>query len=129
MDDLAHYSAMYKPFHLIGLELNILILAAALASRPTGMTKAFKADVLATAKRKLHAGEMIDGEGGHIVWGKLNPAQASMNMGGLPIGLARGVKLLKDIDVGESLSWADVAIDETLGVAIIRKETEAMNRH
>ena len=126
-DDSGRYSAMYKPFHLIGLELNISILAAALANRPTGMTKAFKADVVATAKRKLRAGEMHDGEGGHTVWGKLYPAQTSMDMGGLPIGLAHDVKLLRDVDVGESLSWADVAIDESLDAVIIRKEMEAMN--
>ncbi len=126
-DDSGRYSAMYKPFHLIGLELNISILAAALANRPTGMTKAFKADVVATAKRKLRAGEMLDGEGGHTVWGKLYPAQTSMDMGGLPIGLAHDVKLLRDVDVGESLSWADVAIDESLDAVIIRKEMEAMN--
>ena len=126
-DDSGRYSAMYKPFHLIGLELNISILAAALANRPTGMTKAFKADVVATAKRKLRAGEMLDGEGGHTVWGKLYPAQTSIDRSGLPIGLAHNVKLLRDIDIGESLSWADVAIDETLDAVVIRKEMQAMN--
>ena len=70
---------------------------------------------------------MLDGEGGHTVWGKLYPAQTSMDMGGLPIGLAHDVKLLRDVDVGESLSWADVAIDESLDAVIIRKEMEAMN--
>lgn len=123
-DESGRYSAMYKPFHLIGLELNISILAAALANRPTGMTKAFKADVVATAKRKLQAGEMLDGEGGHTVWGKLYPAQTSVQRGGLPIGLAHNVKLLRDINAGESLSWTDVAVDETLDAVITRREME-----
>lgn len=127
-DDTGRYSAMYKPFHLIGLELNMSILAAALANRPTGMTQAFKADVVATTKRKLKAGEMLDGEGGHTVWGKLYPAETSLQMGGLPIGLAHNVKLLRDVDVGKSLSWNDVAVDETLDAVITRREMEASSR-
>lgn len=125
-DDTGRYSAMFKPFHLIGLELNISILAAALANRPTGMTKAFKGDVVATAKRKLNAGEMLDGEGGYTVWGKLYPAQTSLRIGGLPIGLAHNVKLLRDIEAGESLCWSDVDIDKSLDSVITRREMEAI---
>ena len=66
-DETGHYSAMYKPFHLIGLELNIPILSAALLNKPTGSTQSFTADVVATAKSDLKAGQMLDGEGGHTV--------------------------------------------------------------
>jgi predicted homoserine dehydrogenase-like protein len=126
-DDSGRYSAMYKPFHLIGLELSVSILAATLANRPTGSTRAFKADVVATAKRRLRAGEMLDGEGGHTVWGKLYPAETSLRNQGLPIGLAQNVKLLRDVDVGQSLTWADVDIDEGLDAVLFRKEMQAMN--
>jgi len=125
-DDTGRYSAMYKPFHLIGLELNVSILAAALANRPTGSTKAFKADVVATAKRQLRAGEMLDGEGGHTVWGKLYPAKTSRRMDGLPIGLAHNVKLLRDVDIGQSLTWSDVDIDESFDAVVIRKQMQDM---
>ena len=77
-DVTGRYSAMYKPFHLIGLELNISILSAALLNKPTGMVDDFCGDVVATAKRDLAAGEMLDGEGGFTVWGKLYPADKSL---------------------------------------------------
>ena len=69
---------MYKPYHLIGLELNISILSAALRGEPTGQPHDFRGDVASVAKRDLRAGEMLDGEGGYTVWGKLMPAAASL---------------------------------------------------
>ena len=73
-DASGRYAAMYKPYHLIGLELNISILSAALRGEPTGQPHGFRGDVAAVAKRDLRAGEMLDGEGGYTVWGKLMPA-------------------------------------------------------
>ena len=78
-DASGRYAAMYKPYHLIGLELNISILSAALRSEPTGQPHGFRGDVAAVAKRDLRAGEMLDGEGGYTVWGKLMPAAASLD--------------------------------------------------
>lgn len=124
-DSTGRYSAMYKPFHLIGLELNISILSAALLQKPTGSTQAFRGDVVATAKRDLKAGEMLDGEGGFTVWGKLYPADASLNLGGLPIGLAHKVKLKADIAANQPVRWQDVEVDESMDAVKIRREMEA----
>lgn len=123
-DSTGRYSAMFKPFHLIGLELNMSILSAALLQRPTGSTEFFKGDVVATAKRDLKAGEMLDGEGGYTVWGKLYPAISSLNMGGLPIGLAHNMTLSKDIAAGSPVCWSDVNADESLQAIQIRREME-----
>jgi len=108
-DPTGRYAAMYKPYHLIGLELNVSVLSAALRGEPTGQAQGFRGDVAAVAKRPLAAGEMLDGEGGYTVWGKLMPAAASLAHGALPIGLAHGVKLLRDVPEGATLRWADVA--------------------
>jgi predicted homoserine dehydrogenase-like protein len=116
-DSSGRYAAMYKPYHLIGLELNISILSAALRGEPTGQPHGFRGDVAAAAKRNLRAGEMLDGEGGYTVWGKLMPAAASLKAGALPIGLAHRVKLKHDIAHGELVRWSDVEIaadDETV---------------
>ena len=123
-DSTGRYSAMYKPFHLIGLELNMSILSAALLNKPTGSTEFFKGDVVATAKRNLKAGEMLDGEGGFTVWGKLYPAAKSLQMGGLPIGLAHNMTLARDIAVGTPVCWSDVNADESLQAIQIRREME-----
>ena len=127
-DASGRYSAMYKPFHLIGLELNVSILSAALLNKPTGSTLGFRGDVVATAKRDLKAGEMLDGEGGHTVWGKLYPAESSLKIGGLPIGLAHKVKLKADIAANQPVRWQDVEVDETLDAVKIRREMEARFR-
>ena len=124
-DSTGRYSAMYKPFHLIGLELNTSILSAALLGKPTGSTQSFNADVVATAKRDLKAGELLDGEGGFTVYGKLMPAKRSLRIGGLPIGLAYRVKLLNDVGKDQPVRWEDVEIDMTSQAVQVRKRMEA----
>jgi predicted homoserine dehydrogenase-like protein len=105
-------SALYRPFHLIGLELNVSVLSAALRGEATEAPTGFRADVVSTAKRDLRAGEILDGEGGACVWGKLMTAADSLRRGGLPIGLANRVPLSRDVGVGQSVTWDDVRIDK-----------------
>jgi predicted homoserine dehydrogenase-like protein len=117
------YAAMYKPYHLIGLELGISVLSAALRGEPTGQTKGFAGDVVAVAKRALRAGESLDGEGGYTVWGKLVPAAHSLAEGAVPIGLAHGVKLVRDVPAGQVVRWSDVAAAENAAMRV-RREME-----
>jgi predicted homoserine dehydrogenase-like protein len=114
-DTSGWYAAMYKPYHLIGLELGISVFAAALRGEATGQPHGFRGDAVAVAKRALRAGEMLDGEGGYTVWGKLVPAERSLAEGALPIGLAHRVKLHRDVAVGELVRWSDVQIPESEG--------------
>ena len=118
------YAAMYKPFHLIGLELSISVLSAALRGEPTGAAQAWRGDAVAVAKRPLRAGELLDGEGGYTVWGKLVPAARSRALGALPIGLAHGLALRCDIGQGQILRYADVALDETDPTLAARRAME-----
>jgi predicted homoserine dehydrogenase-like protein len=69
---------------------------------------------------------MLDGEGGYTVWGKLLPAQTSMKMGGLPLGLAHNVKLVRAVKKGQSLCWADVAMDTATHAYQVRREMETL---
>ena len=124
-DATGRYSAMYKPFHLIGLELNVSILSAGLLCKPTGATRDFVGDAVATAKRDLAAGEILDGEGGFTVYGKLLSARASLERGALPIGLAHGVVLKRAVGVGEVVGWDDVVIDADLPAVQARRAMEA----
>jgi len=124
-DSSGRYAAMYKPYHLIGLELNISILSAALRGEPTGQPHGFRGDVASAAKRNLRAGEMLDGEGGYTVWGKLMPAAASLKAGALPIGLAHGVKLKHDVAHGAVVRWSDVEIDASNETVRTRRAMEA----
>jgi predicted homoserine dehydrogenase-like protein len=123
-DDTGRYAAMHKPYHLIGLELNMSVLSAVLRGESTGCTTGFRGDVVATAKRDLSAGDVLDGEGGFTVWGKLMPAYDSLVLGGLPIGLAHGVKLVRDIPAGHPIGWNDVERSDRLGAVQARQAME-----
>jgi predicted homoserine dehydrogenase-like protein len=123
-DPSGRYSALYKPYHLIGLELGISVASVGLRGEPTGAPVAFSADVVATAKRDLPAGEMLDGEGGFTVYGKLLPAAESLRIGGLPLGLAHKVKLKCAVAAGHAVRWDDVEIDEAQAAVRFRREME-----
>ncbi|MDA1097707.1 MAG: SAF domain-containing protein [Proteobacteria bacterium] len=124
-DRSGQFAALYRPIHMIGLELGISVASVALRGEPTGAPIAFRSDVVAVAKRPLKKGEMLDGEGGYMVWGKQLPAPQSLAMGGLPLGLAGGVPLTRDIAEGALLTWDDAAIDQTDQAVIVRREMEA----
>ncbi len=122
-DASGRYAAMYKPYHLIGLELSISVLSAALRGEPTGQSREFRADVVAVAKRDLRQGEMLDGEGGYTVWGRAMPAADSLRAGALPIGLAHRVALRRGVTKGSVLTWDDVAAMDGPAVQV-RREME-----
>ena len=125
-DPSGRYFTLYKRWHLIGLEVGVSVASVALRGEPTGVATGWNADVVATAKRDLAAGEMLDGEGGYTVWGKLLPATTSVQIGGLPLGLAHQVKLVRAVKKGQSLCWADVAIDHNTQAYKVRQEMESM---
>jgi predicted homoserine dehydrogenase-like protein len=125
-DSSGRYACLYKRWHLIGLEVGISVASVGLRGEATGAATCFNADVVATAKRDLAAGESLDGEGGYTVWGKLLPAATSLALGGLPLGLAHNVKLVRAVRQGEALVWNDVAIDEGLPAYRTRREMEAL---
>ena len=124
-DPSGRYFTLYKRWHLIGLEVGVSVASVALRNEPTGVATHWNADVVATAKRDLKPGELLDGEGGYTVWGKLLPAATSKKMGGLPLGLAHGVKVVRPVAKGQSLSWDDVSMDTTTHAYKIRREMEA----
>ena len=106
--------------------VGISIASAALRKEPTGTPVCFNSDVVATAKRDMKKGEILDGEGGFSVWGKQTPAEMSLKEGYLPLGLAHNVTLKRDIKLGERLRWDDVAYDATDNAVKVRREMEAV---
>ncbi len=123
-DPSGRYFTLYKRWHLIGLEVGMSVASVALRKEATGVAHCWNADVVATAKRDLKPGEILDGEGGYTVWGKLLPATKSVAMGGLPLGLAHDIKLIRPVKKGQSLCWDDVAVDTSTHAYKIRQELE-----
>jgi predicted homoserine dehydrogenase-like protein len=132
-DDSGRYACLYKRWHLIGLEVGISVASVGLRGEPTGCATGFRADAVATAKRALKPGEVLDGEGGYTVVGRLMPAADSLAQDCLPLGLAHGWKLTRPVAAGEALRWSDVAIDAGIPAVRLRREMEegfrARERH
>jgi predicted homoserine dehydrogenase-like protein len=124
-DPSGRYGALYKRWHLIGLELGISVASVGLRGEPTGCASQFRADAIAAAKRDLKPGEILDGEGGYTVVGKLMPADTSLAIGALPLGLTHKVKVLRPVKTGTPLTWQDVQIDPTLDAVRARHEMES----
>jgi len=124
-DPSGRYACLYKRWHLIGLEVGISVASVGLRREPTGCPTGFRADVMATAKRDLRAGEVLDGEGGYTVYGRLAPAETSLALGALPLGLAHGVRLTNPVAAGAPVRWTDVQVDGALEAVRLRREMEA----
>ena len=123
-DPSGRYFTLYKRWHLIGLEVGVSVASVALRGEPTGVAAGWNADVVATAKRDLRPGEVLDGEGGYTVRGKLLPAATSVALGALPLGLAHDVRLARPVGQGRTIAWADVAIDTSTRAYRMRKAME-----
>ncbi len=123
-DPSGRYACLYKRWHLIGLEVGISVASVGLRGESTGSPTGFRADVVATAKRNLAAGEVLDGEGGYTVMGKLMRAEDSLAIGALSLGLAHDVKLVKSVAAGQPVRWSDVVVDENSFAVKLRREME-----
>ncbi len=125
-DSSGKYACMYKRWHLIGLEVGVSVASVGLRGEPTGCATGFRADAVTTAKRNLKAGEILDGEGGFTVVGKLMPAADSLALGALPLGLAHRVKLINPLKAGQTVRWTDVAYDAGSDAVRVRRQMEAI---
>ena len=127
-DATGRYACLYKRWHLIGLEVGISVASVGLRGEPTGCATGWRADAVAVAKKNLTAGELLDGEGGYTVVGRLMPAADSAAQGCLPLGLAHGWKMLRPVSAGQPVRWADVAVDPANAAVRVRREMETSFR-
>jgi predicted homoserine dehydrogenase-like protein len=123
-DPSGRYACLYKRWHLIGLEVGISVASVGLRGEPTGCATGWRADAVAIAKKDLSIGEMLDGEGGYTVVGRLMPAADSAAQGCLPLGLAHGWKVVRAVAAGQAVRWSDVAVDPNVTAVRTRREME-----
>lgn len=124
-DPSGRYFTLYKRWHLIGLEVGMSVASVALRREATGTPLQWLADVVATAKRPLKVGEILDGEGGYTVWGKLLPVERSLALGAVPLGLAHDVRLKRAVEADAVVTWDDVEIDTRTRAYELRRRLEA----
>ena len=125
-DRSGRYSALYRPYHYIGMELGISAASAVLRHEATGASSDFIADVASYAKKDLQPGDTLDGEGGYTVFGKLMRASESLEEKRLPLGLSGQAKVLRAVKKGAPLTYGDVELDTTGLAYTLRKELESL---
>jgi len=128
-DSTGEFAALYRPYHLIGLELGISVASAALRREPTGSSRSFVADVAATAKKDLKPGDVLDGEGGYTVYGRLVGARESIESGCLPMGLASHVKVIRPVPKDAFVTYNDIEVDDSLFAHKLRQDMEREAKH
>ena len=122
-DREGRWAALYRPSHLIGLELGVSVLRAGLRGEATGFARALNADVVAIAKRDLAPGDVLDGEGGFCAHGRLVPIARSVEKHLLPIGLSAGATVTRPVAAGETIGLDAVEVREDELVARLRQES------
>jgi predicted homoserine dehydrogenase-like protein len=105
--------SFYTPMHICHFDFPISIARIALGKDPV-IAPDFgpMVDVIALAKRDLKAGEIIDGLGGFHTYGECETYDRTVTDRLLPIGLAEGCTLIKDVPKDAALTYADVRIPE-----------------
>ena len=109
-DSSGNYSAIWRPYHYIGLELAQSIYSIALENKATGFSKFYNADVASYAKKNLRIGEKLDGEGGFCARGKLITSEKSKSEKILPLGLTDNAVLKRVINKDEVIKLDDVEL-------------------
>jgi len=123
-DSSGEYVALSRPFHLIGFELGVSVASAALRTEATGSADLFVADVASAAKKDLKSGDILDGEGGYTVYGRLVQAEESVRNKYLPMGLSREAKVVRSVAKDSILTYDDVELDDRQFSYKIRKMME-----
>jgi predicted homoserine dehydrogenase-like protein len=118
--------SFYTPYHLCHFEVPtslarvVLFEDAVLA--PLGGPVV---DVVATAKIDLHAGETIDGIGQYMTYGQCEDSAVTRSERLLPMGLAEGCRLVRDVGRDEVLTYADVELPDGRLADTLRAEQDS----
>ncbi|HYZ18042.1 MAG TPA: Gfo/Idh/MocA family oxidoreductase [Gaiellaceae bacterium] len=103
----------YTPYHLCHFEVPNTVARAVLlgdaAIAPAGRPQV---DVVAAAKTDLATGDTIDGLGGYLTYGLAENSDVTAAERLLPIGLAEGCRLLRDVPKDAVLTYDDVDVPE-----------------
>jgi predicted homoserine dehydrogenase-like protein len=135
-----HYLNLYKlgegplycfttPYHLCHFEVPTTVARAVLFGDATiAPAGAPQVDVVAAAKTDLRAGDVVDAIGGYTTYGLAENADVAAAQGLLPIGLAEGARLRRDVAKDEVLTRADVELPAGRLCDRLRAEQDARFR-
>ncbi|NET02911.1 MAG: Gfo/Idh/MocA family oxidoreductase [Sphaerospermopsis sp. SIO1G1] len=103
--------SFYTPYHLCHFEVPISVARAVLFHDPVLSPLAGPVvDVVATAKIDLKAGETLDGIGYYMTYGQCENSDIVNQENLLPMGIAEGCRLKRDIPQDQVLTYDDVEL-------------------
>jgi len=105
------YYLLYRPYHLCNIEVPISVAEAVIYGETTLAPKRMNAEVIAIAKKDLKAGETIADIGGFEVYHSVYRYEEARALNAVPMGLATGAKVVKDIAKDQLLTMDNVALD------------------
>jgi predicted homoserine dehydrogenase-like protein len=111
LDATGEFAVLYRPYHLIGLELATSVVRAGLRGEATGTARSLRAEAVSRAKRDLVPGDIVDGEGGHAAYGTLMASHESQGDDALPLGMAKGAVVQRRVARGDLIRTGDVELD------------------
>ena len=125
VDPTGTVASMWRPYHLIGLEVATSIASVAIRREATGAPSAGLVGEVGCATRKaMRAGDLIDGEGGYAVYGTIASAERSRRDRLVPMGLSAGLKLTHDVPADHWVTEGDVQFDESSFLWQLRRRQE-----
>ncbi|QKQ74758.1 NAD(P)H-dependent oxidoreductase [Nostoc sp. TCL240-02] len=105
--------SFYTPYHLCHFEVPLSVARAVLFGDAVMSPLAGPlVDVVTTAKIDLKAGETLDGIGYYMTYGQCENSPIVQQQNLLPIGLAEGCRLKRDISKDQVLTYEDVELPE-----------------
>jgi len=126
-DPDGRYAALWRPYHLIGLEIGVSVASVALRGEPTGAPFAgHRAEVVCATRAPMRAGDVIDGEGGYAAYGTCMSAERGRRERLVPMGLAHGLRLTRDVPADHPIGIDDVTFDDSSFLWKLRREQDAL---
>jgi predicted homoserine dehydrogenase-like protein len=115
--------SFYTPYHLCHFEVPTSIARAALLADAVMAPQAgMRVEVITTAKRDLKAGETLDGLGEYMTYGQCETAAITDAQRLLPIGVAEGCVLRRDLPRDAVVTYDDVTLPPGRLVDALRVE-------
>jgi len=119
------YYTFYRPFHLCNVETPVSIAEAVLYGESTVVSKRMVSEVATIAKRSLKVGEVVGEIGSPDIFGRTYTYQEAHAQKAIPLGIATGGKVIKDIAKGEMLTEDSFAPNPDLFVYKLRRMQDA----
>jgi predicted homoserine dehydrogenase-like protein len=119
--------SFYTPYHLCHFEVpNTIVRAVDFADAALSPPAGQRVDVVATAKQDLKAGHTVDGLGGYDTYGVAESSPVTRAERLLPMGVAEGCTLVRDVAKDAVLTYDDVTLPPGRLVDALREEQEKL---